>query len=307
MQTTGILLVAHGTPATIEDIPAFLANIRRGRPTPQAIVEEVQRRYLAIGGRSPVLDTSREQARLVSQRMGIQAFVATRMWHPYIVDGLREIAATNLRRLIVVTMAPHSAHVYEPVVRQAADVLRQEGRALPELVFAPCWGDEPTLHRAWAELAREVIASMEPRDAARSVLVTTAHSLPMRAIEAGDPYARLVHETAEAVVASLGQDGLPHMHAFQSQGMTTDPWLGPDLPSVFQRAKNTGATTVVLLPVGFVADHVETLYDLDIEAKAIATELGLGVVRVPCLNTVDGLIEAVANVVGRALQTGGAI
>ncbi len=301
MDSTGILLVAHGTPERLDDIPAFLANIRRGRPTPDAIVQEVRRRYDAIGGRSPLLDTTVAQAEALSKRMSVPCFVSMRMWHPYIEEVLREIAGRGLDRLVVLTMAPHSAHVYEPVVRQIADRLAQQGVALPLLTFAPCWGDEPALHQAWARDARGVFAAMDSDELARSVLIASAHSLPMRAVEAGDAYPQLVHQTADAVVEAIGRDGLPHMLAFQSQGMTADAWLGPDLPTVFARAKSTGASSVVVLPIGFPTDHVETLYDLDIEARAMAAELGLGFHRVPCLNAAEGLIEAMEKVVRRVM------
>lgn len=301
MESTGILLVAHGTPERLDDIPAFLSNIRRGRPTPDAIVAEVRRRYEAIGGRSPLLDTTRAQAEALSARMSMPCFVAMRMWHPFIDEVLREISGRGLARLVVLTMAPHSAHVYEPVVRQLAERLAQQGVSIPELAFAPCWGDEPELHAAWAQVARGTLEAIDPIELARSVLIPSAHSLPMRVVEAGDPYPQLVHQTAEAVVSALGQDGLPHMLAFQSQGMTADPWLGPDLPTVFARAKSTGARSVVLLPLGFLTDHVETLYDLDIEARALAGEAGLGFHRVPCLNEADGLISAMENVVRRVM------
>lgn len=301
MPTTGIMLVAHGTPERLDDIPAFLSNIRRGRPTPPPIVEEVRRRYEAIGGRSPLLDTTKAQADALSKRLGMPCLVATRMWHPYIETVLREAASSGLERLVVLTMAPHSAHVYEPVVREIAARLAQGGVSLPALSFAPCWGNEPALHQAWARMAQQALDRIDQAELLRSVLIPSAHSLPMRVVQAGDPYPQLVNETAEGVVAALGQDGLPHILAFQSQGMTSDPWLGPDLPTVFERAKNTGARSVVMLPVGFLADHVETLYDLDIEAKAIAADLGLGFHRVPCLNAADGLIDAMEAVVRRLI------
>jgi len=301
MQSTGILLVAHGTPERLDDIPAFLANIRRGRPTPPEIVQEVRRRYEAIGGRSPLLDTTRAQALALSARLSMPCFVAMRMWHPFIDDALRDAASAAIERLVVVTMAPHSAHVYEPVVRQAASDLAGKGVSVPELVFVPCWGDEPSLHQAWARTASAALASIDVARLARSVLVPSAHSLPMRVIQAGDPYPQLVHQTAEAVIAALGDDGLPHILAFQSQGMTADPWLGPDLPTVFERARNTGAQAVVVLPLGFLTDHVETLYDLDIEARGIATEMGMDFHRLPCLNVAEGLIDTLEILVKRAV------
>lgn len=302
MTDTGVLLVAHGTPTSLDDIPQFLSNIRRGRPTPQAIVDEVRRRYEVIGGRSPVLQTTRTQASLLEQRLGLPCFVATRMWHPFFEEVLRELATTSLQRLVVLAMAPHSAHVYGPALHEVADKLKQQGVRVPALHVAPCWGHEPALANAWAEATRDQLDRIDPRDAIRRVLVLSAHSLPMRVVEAGDPYPELVTQTAEAVVQALGADALPHFVAFQSQGMTTDDWIGPDLPTVFVRAKRTGASGVVVVPVGFVADHVETLYDLDIEARAIAEDLKLGFDRVTCLNDRPALIDTLEHVVRAELD-----
>jgi protoporphyrin/coproporphyrin ferrochelatase len=292
MNDTALVLVAHGTPETVDQIPAFLANIRRGRPTPSEIVQEVQRRYVAIGGRSPLLDTTREQARLLGERLSLPCRVAMRMWHPYIPDVLREASNSGVRRLLAIVMAPHSAFIYEQVLREAAEKLKAEGAAVPDLVVAPCIGTEPALVEAYANLVRERLDAMEPRRRARTVLVPSAHSLPMRVVQGGDPYPGLVAQTAQAVIDKLGSDALPSILAFQSQGMTTDPWLGPDLPTVFDRAKAAGAEGVLVVPVGFLADHVETLFDLDIEARAMAQERGLAFDRAACPGAHPLLIDA---------------
>ena len=301
---TALLLVAHGTPASLDDIPAFLNNIRRGRPTPQAIVDAVRLRYEAIGGRSPQLDVTREQARKLSTRLDIPCFVAMRMWSPTFDEVLREIAEhTTLRELFVVVMAPHSAHVYEQALRAEAARLVEQGVNIPALRVAPCWGDEPRLLDAWAASTLAFLDTLDPRKRARAVLVPSAHSLPLRVVQDGDPYPQLVTATADGVIARLGHDALPPLLAFQSQGMTSDPWLGPDLPTVFARAAHSGAQGVIVIPLGFLTDHVETLYDLDIEAKLIAKEHGLWLERAPCLNASDALIDAVVDVVERLRGT----
>lgn len=303
MSEIGILLVAHGTPATLDDIPAFLDNIRRGRPTPPAVVQAVRERYEAIGGTSPLLTTTRAQAQLLEKKTGLPWFVATRMWHPTFDEVLRELAASGSpRELIVVSAAPHSAHVYFAALKQVAQKLESEGVPVPTLHPSPCWGDNPDYVGAWASATKRELDRLGVRKVARAVLIPTAHSLPMRTVEAGDPYPRLVAETANAVVQGLGDVSLPSMLAFQSQGMSEDPWLGPDLPTVFARAASTGAEGVVLVPVGFPAEHVETLYDLDIEAHEIAKEQGLWLARVPCLDTDDGLIAALQGVVQSVLR-----
>lgn len=300
----GILLVAHGTPDSLDDIPAFLQNIRRGRPTPPEVVQAVRERYAAIGGSSPLLETTRKQAAKLSDLTDLPCDVATRMWHPTFEEVLGELSRAGERKeLIVLSAAPHSAHVYASAVRAAAAKLEEQGLTVPVVHEAPCWGTQPAFVDAWARATATLLDRIGLRKTARAVLVPTAHSLPMRTIEAGDPYPKLVEETANAVVAALGRSALPSMLAFQSQGMTGDAWLGPDLPTVFERAKKTGAEGVVIVPVGFPAEHVETLYDLDIEAKAIANEHGVWLERVPCLDTDDGLIEAMGAVVSEVRET----
>lgn len=296
-----ILLVAHGSPDNVDQIPAFLGNIRRGRPASPEIVEEVKRRYSAIGGRSPLLDTTRVQARLLSERVGLPALVGMRMWHPYLQDVLREAAATGYTRLLTIVMAPHSAFVYEGVLRAIATKLADEGVSVPELIVAPCIGEEPALLDTLASLVREQLDDLDPKQRSRWILVPSAHSLPVRVVEAGDPYPTLVEKTAEGMLQRLAGDALPSILTYQSQGMTSDAWLGPDLPTTFARAKGTGAKGVLIAPVGFLADHVETLYDLDIEAKAMAAEAGLEFRRARCPNTDKGLIDALEAVVRRMM------
>lgn len=294
-----ILLVAHGSPDNVEQIPQFLDNIRRGRPASPDVVEEVKRRYQAIGGRSPLLDTTRQQARLLSERVGLPVLVGMRMWHPYLQEVLREAATNGCTRLLTIVMAPHSAFVYEGVLRATARKLADEGVSVPELIVAPCIGDEPALLDTLAALVREQLEDLDPLQRSRWVLIPSAHSLPLRVVEAGDPYPALVEKTAQGMIDRLAGDALPSILTFQSQGMTNDAWLGPDLPSSFERARATGAKGVLIAPVGFLADHVETLYDLDIEAKAMAAEAGLEFRRSRCPNTEKGMIDALEAVVRR--------
>ena len=267
-------------------------------------MQAVRARYEAIGGTSPLLETTREQGRLLANRTGLPCFVATRMWHPLFEEVLRELAQEGQPNdIIVVSAAPHSAHVYTEALQRIADRLAGEGLAVPSLHPSPCWGDNPAFIRAWAQATACKIDELGVRKTARAVLVLSAHSLPMRTIEAGDPYPQLVAQTADLVTMHLGRAALPSMLAFQSQGMSNEAWLGPDLPTVFERAKNTGAEGVIIVPVGFPTEHVETLYDLDIEAVEIAKEAGIWLERVPCLNTNDGLISALQQVVDQARTT----
>lgn len=297
MPNLGILLLSHGSPAHLDDIPEFLANIRRATP-PQPIVQAVRARYEAIGGSSPLPEITRAQAHAIEKKTGLPCLIATRMWHPSFEQVLREVSsAQSPTSLIVLSAAPFSAHVYTEALQTIAHRLQSQGLPIPALHPAPCWGNHPRYIQGWADATATVLDQLGIRKTARAVLVPTAHSLPLRTVQAGDPYPHLIHTAVEDFLKRLATNALPSILAFQSQGMTEEPWLGPDLPTVFERAKATGAEGVLLVPIGFPTEHVETLYDLDIEAKQIARQQGLWLERVPCLNTAEPLIDALCDLV----------
>jgi ferrochelatase len=282
---TALLITAHGTPDSLDDLPAFLARIRRGHPAPPEVLAEVRRRYEAIGGRSPLAEITRAQARALGARLGMPARVAMRLWKPEPAPVIAELAAKGARRIVSVPIAPYNIDVYHAAVADAVAALR----APMELVKVPAWNTEPALVRA---LAAEVERTLAAAPAGVPVaLVLTAHSVPSRVIQAGDPYATLVEATASAVVSALARP-VPHRVAYQSQGMSAEAWLGPDLLSTLRDLRAQGFAHVVVAPIGFFADHVEILYDLDIEAKAQAHALGLGFARTRTLNDAPGLIDA---------------
>jgi ferrochelatase len=282
------LLTAHGTVENLDDLPEFLARIRHGRPAPPALVSELRRRYAAIGG-SPHLRITREQAELLARELGLPVFVGMRLFRPELADALREAHAAGATRLVVLPLAPFSIHVYAAAAEQA----RVELDLPLRLVSAEPFGQSAEFVNAHAELIRPLLADPESCE-----LLLTAHSLPTRVVQAGDPYAAQVEQSARAIGARLGR---PYTLVYQSQGADGGDWLGPDLQSALRSVQARGRRQVVVAPVGFVSDHVETLYDLDVEAKAWAGELGLEFTRVPALNTAPVLISALAAVARRAL------
>jgi ferrochelatase len=301
--TAGVLLSAHGTVSNPDDIPAFLQNIRRGRPTPQAIVDEVRHRFHAIGG-SPLLATTRAQAAALEARLGLPVVVGMRLWHPYIAEALDEAARRGVGRLLSLPLAPQSTFVYNDAVRAACEARRAEGRPVPELLEAPPWGLEPSLVAAFAEAVGEALGRFEPGERARAGLVLSAHSLPKRVVDAGDPYERQFRAMAEAVAARVAHAG-PTVIAFQSQGMDGGDWLGPDLPATFADLRRRGAEHVVVAAIGFLSDHVETLYDLDVDAPALARAAGLArFERAPSLNVRPSFVDALEAVARRELGLG---
>lgn len=293
---TAVLLSCHGTVDQVDDLPAFLANIRRGRPTPDAILAEVRRRFEAIGG-SPLMRITLDQAAALSSRLGIPVRVAGRLWPPYAVDVATDLVRDGITTLISLPLAPQSVDIYHADVRKAA-------LAHPEIELrcAPAWGLEPRLIAAFAEVIDQGLARFSEPLRAKVPVILSAHSLPRRVVLAGDPYEREFLAMARAVGDDLSSRGNPVHVAFQSQGMDGGDWLGPDLATVFATIAASGARSALIAAIGFVADHVETLYDLDIEAPTIAARAGIDHLgRAPSLNARPAFIDALECVVRRLL------
>jgi ferrochelatase len=297
MPFSEVLLLGHGTVENLDDLPGFLSNIRRGRPSPPELVHEIRRRYEAIGG-SPLLAISRDLARAVEARLGARVHVAMRFWHPFAKDVLAEIARSGCRELAVVPLAPYSGHVYAGEMQRVAGELAKSGAEPPTLRCAPNWGVEPVLVDAFAAALVDALARLPEARRAGAHVLFTAHSLPLAVVRQGDPYPNEVRATAEAVAARAGISN-PWRVVYQSQGATPDPWLGPDVRESLADVAREGAKDVVFCPIGFLSDHIEILYDLDIEAKAQAEEAGLAFARTASLNSSGPLAEAIATVARR--------
>jgi ferrochelatase len=294
--STVVLLTCHGTVDRVEDIPVFLTNIRRGRPTPPSIVEEVTHRFQRIGG-SPLMRTTAAQAAALSARVGLPVHVAGRLWAPYPADVVAALVEAGATTLLSLPLAPQSVDVYHAQVRKAA-------ASHPGLTLrtAPAWGLEPALLDAFMESIDEALARFPEAERVRVPVILSAHSLPQPIIDAGDPYEKQFRAMAAEVAVRLVAKGNPARVAFQSQGMDGGAWLGPDLPTTFARLVEGGATAAVIAPIGFVADHVETLYDLDIEAPLLAEKAGLTrLERAPAMNLRPRFIDALEAVVRRMM------
>lgn len=282
----GVLLVAHGTVDNLDDLPAFVERIRHGRPAPPGLVSELRRRYEVIGGSSPLLTTTKQQAQALAKQLDAPVLVAMRLWEPSVERALEGASALGLRRLVVIALAPFSQHVYWDAAQQSAAA----AGCRIELVPSPAYAEDPDFVAAHADL---IGSRLSPH----ATLVLSAHSLPRVAIERGDPYARLVEGAAGAVARKLGR---PIELCYQSQP-EDGQWLGPSVRETLTSLSTQGRREVVWAPFGFLADHVETLYDLDVEAKTLADQLSLSFVRVPALNLHPGLTSALANVARAAI------
>ncbi len=285
----GVLLLAHGTIGDLAELPEFLRSVRRGRPAPPELIADMKHRYQAIGG-SPLLAATERQARLLELRSGYRTFVAMRLWDPTVEAVLPQIAAAGVRRVCLLPLAPFSVEVYADAARQAQGRVRGAGGAL-ELVSVPTWGAQPRFVRAQVEHILRHLPE-PPFD-----LVLTAHSLPLQVIEAGDRYASEVAQCARAVSAGLG---FATQLAYQSQG-AEGRWLGPELRAVIEQLAARGSQRIVVAPFGFLAEHVETLYDLDIEAASWCRRLGLAWTRIPTLGEDAAFIAALHELVNEAL------
>ena len=285
----GVVLMAHGTPESLDQMPEYLTRVRGGRPPSPELVEEMTRNYAAIGGRSPLTDITRAQAAALKARLGAGTPVVfgMRHWRPFIADAVAEALARGATELVGVPLAPQFSTV---TVAKYGDALREATPAGVSVRCVESWHDHPGLIAAFAEKLRD--ARPGPED----VVLFTAHALPVRLIEGGDPYEREVRATAAAVASAVG---LPaYEMAFQSAGRTPEPWIGPTVEDALRALHARGVRGVIAAPIGFVSDHTEVLFDLDVQAAREAERIGLRFRRTESLNTSPTFIAALADLVG---------
>jgi ferrochelatase len=288
----GVLLLAHGAPERVEDVESYLTFVRGGRPASPRIVEEVRSRYQAIGGSSPLLAWTRAQAEALERMLAIPVFFGMRNWHPFIRETMDRVRDAGLDRIAAIALAPQFSELSVGLYIRRTEEARREAGVAAEIVWARSFHDEPLLVEAFAE-------KLEPLAAGKKVLFT-AHSLPEKALVAGgDPYDRETRATAAAVAARLGL--VDWDFAYQSQGLTDDRWLGPTVESCLDRYAAGGIREVVVCPIGFVCDHVETLYDVDVVFRDYAAARGISVVRPDALNGSGKFTAALAEVAKRCL------
>lgn len=298
----GVLLLAHGAPDKLEDIPEFLLHVRNGRPLPAPAVEEITRRYAQIGGGSPLLSITQRQALALAARLQRPVFVGMRNWNPLIGEAVRETTDAGVCELVAVCLAPHNSRTSVGLYRARLAEATAQLASAPAVHFVESWHDHPLLVRAFAEKLRATL--LQARAAARGdvPVILTAHSVPEKTIAEGDPYDRQVRDTAAHVAAEAGCQ-LWYL-AYQSQGMSAEPWIGPTVEAVLDQLAGAGQHHVVVAPIGFLADHVEVLYDVDVAFRDYARRKGLTLWRTESLNDSPLLIEALASVVLDRLRQG---
>jgi ferrochelatase len=292
--------MAHGSPDRLDDMAAYLQHVRGGRPTPPALVDDIRERYRLIGGRSPLLDLTRAQAQALAARLTangaeVRVYVGMRHWHPFIQETVQHMVADGVRRVVAVSMAPQYSRLSVGAYQRALEAAQAELGDSLNVTYVASWHDHPLLLQAFAERVREALALLSEEVQAQVRVIFTAHSLPTHILTEGDPYPREVERTAAGVAKLLGLTAWEL--AYQSQGATADPWLGPTLDEMFDRHAARGQRQLLLAPIGFVCDHVEILYDIDILAQQVAQAKGLCLRRIASLNTSPTFIDALASVV----------
>jgi protoporphyrin/coproporphyrin ferrochelatase len=297
---TAVLLLAHGTPDSVDEIPAYLSNVTSGRAMPESVIEEIRHRYSLIGS-SPLTRLTMEQGKLLASALDVPVYVGMRNWKPYMADVVGQMRGDGITSAVAICLAPQNSRtsvgLYKRAVYAAAgDTIRID--------FVEGWADHPRLVEAFAERLRPVWQHLSQETGSSVPVVFTAHSVPVRTIEPqpataerpaklADPYADEARLTAKLVAACIPE--LQNWRfAFQSQGMSGGPWIGPTVEEALTALHQEGYKAVIIQPIGFLCDHIEILYDIDIAFREYAQELGLRIERPQSLNDSPLLTEALA-------------
>ena len=318
MPKQAVLLLAHGTPETVEQIPEYLRNVVSGRPLPQTVVEEIQHRYSLIG-HSPLTEITLEQGRLAEAELAAEGlpvpiYVGMRNWRPYIPDVVRKMCADGVEEAAVVCLAPQNSRTSVGLYRRAVEA---EATGL-RIDFTESWARHPLLAEAFAERLRPAFSRLSAEVGHAVPVLFTAHSVPCRTIQSpapdreqdgqpvpwpgagADPYAQEAKRTAALVAERVC--GIPRwFFAFQSQGMSGGPWIGPTVEETLDALAAEGLRTLLLQPIGFLCDHVEILYDVDILFRGYAAQRGIRLERPESLNASPTLARAVADLARQGL------
>jgi len=282
-----VILMAYGSPATAEDVAAYLADIREGKPVSQQAIDELSERYRRIGGRSPLDEITEAQRGGLERELGLPVYVGMKHWRPRIAEAVEAALSGGAETLVGLVLAPHYSRLSIAGYRERLENALQ-GRA--ELVFVESWHD----HEPFVDVLASRVRGFDGH------VVFTAHSLPERILRDGDPYRDQLLETSRLVAERAGL--ADWSFAFQSASSTGEPWLGPDILEELQTLAANGERRVLVCPVGFVSDHLEILWDLDIEAREKAAELGLELERIESLNDDPEFVRTLAHLVKKAVS-----
>lgn len=296
----GIVLMAYGTPETLDDVEPYYTHIRGGRPPSPQSLADLRERYKLVGGRTPLLDLSKSVAEQIQARLDAQApgrhrvYLAMKHWHPFIADVVPQIAADGVKDVLALALAPHysrySLEGYRKYISQALEKVENPF----SFTFIESWQGHPAFRKLIADRIREALTKFPAEVRDQVVVLFSAHSLPEKITQNNDPYPQELHDSAAGISELLG---LPsYRFCYQSAGMTGEPWLGPDILDALETLHDEGVRYVLSVPFGFVADHLEVLWDIDTEAQQKATELGMTLHRIRMPNADPEFVDTIAAV-----------
>ena len=300
MVKKAVLMLAYGSPDCLDDMEAYLNDIRGGRPMSREFVTEFKRRYAQIGGRSPLGENTFEQAACAQRVLrarghDVRVYVGMRHWSPWIRDTVVRMTGDGVEEAVAIVMAPHYSRLSIGRYREAVDESAKTAGGRIRFSFVDSWWRQPALLKAQEAHVRAGLASFSGDDRKAVKIVFTAHSLPERLLKMGDPYDDELKGNASAIAKRLGT--VDWMFSYQSAAHTGEPWLGPQIEDVIPDLADKGYRHVLVAPIGFVCDHVEILYDIDIGLQEIARSRGVDVRRIASMNCDATFIEAVVDAV----------
>ncbi|QFT88281.1 Ferrochelatase [Bacillus sp. THAF10] len=303
----GLLVMAYGTPYKEDDLERYYTHIRYGRKPSPDMLQDLRDRYDAIGGISPLARITEDQANALKEHLNsiqdeieFTVYLGLKHIEPFVEDAVQQMKDDGIEEAVSIVLAPHfstfSVKSYNGRAKEEAEKIGG-----PSIVSVESWYDEPKFIQYWVDRVKETFGSMQDEEREKAVLIVSAHSLPEKIIQAGDPYPQQLQETADLIAKGAGVEN--YVIAWQSEGNTPDPWLGPDVQDITRELHETkGFTSFVYTPVGFVSDHLEVLYDNDYECKVVTDELGAKYYRPEMPNTQPAFIDAMATVVLEELK-----
>jgi ferrochelatase len=292
---TGVLLLAHGSPDKAEEIPEYLRHVTGGRPLPQPVIDEITHRYSLVGF-SPLTCWTLKQGKQLADELKMPVHVGMRNWKPFIAEAVTAIANEGCEHAIALCLAPQNSRTSVGLYRRAVE---NEVNDRFTLDFVESWHDHPLLIKALTERFAPSWQKACSQSGMSVPVIFTAHSVPQRTITEGDPYQAQAHETAALVAKASGLGPQDWTFAFQSQGMSGGPWIGPSVEETILGIKELGSDAVFMQPIGFLCDHVEILYDIDIAFRDFAEKNGMRLWRADSLNESLTLTSALADIVRR--------
>jgi ferrochelatase len=300
--TIGVLLMAYGGPENLDDLPGYLADIRSGRPTSRTVLEEIRHNYSQIGGKSPLLELTLRQAAAIEKRLNAEGanfriYLGMRHWSPWIEETVRDMIDDGISHAVAMVMAPHYSTMSIARYFKKIESGLQMYEGAIEFEYINGHHDAPKYIQAFVNRIQDGLARWSQSERDTVHVVMSAHSLPERILKMGDPYQDQLFETARLIAAGAGLRADQWSWSYQSAGRSPEPWLGPQIQDYIRNLAEKGIRNVISVPIGFVCDHVEILYDIDILAQSVAREHGIRLERPPALNDDPLYMEALADLI----------